>query len=127
MLDDATWKRLALIWVNHPGNPTGATAPPAFYAELAERCRREGVVLASDEAYSEIWLDGEPPASVLQVDDPTHRPRVPLAVQALLDAGVPLGVRRRRSPADRGAQAGASVARGDAADLRAARGDRRLG
>lgn len=72
VLDDATWKRLALIWVNHPGNPTGATAPPAFYAELAERCRREGVVLASDEAYSEIWLDGEPPASVLQVDDPTH-------------------------------------------------------
>ena len=72
VLDDATWRRLALIWVNHPGNPTGATAPPAFYAELAERCRREGVVLASDEAYSEIWLDGEPPASLLQVDDPTH-------------------------------------------------------
>ena len=71
-LDPSIWRRLALIWVNHPGNPTGATAPLAFYAELAERCRREGVVLASDEAYSEIWLDGEPPASVLQVDDPTH-------------------------------------------------------
>lgn len=72
VLDAATWRRLALIWVNHPGNPTGALAPPDFYAELAERCRREGVVLASDEAYSEIWLAGEPPASVLQVDDPTH-------------------------------------------------------
>lgn len=72
VLDAATWRRLALIWVNHPGNPTGALAPESFYAELAERCRREGVVLASDEAYSEIWLDGEPPASVLQVDDPTH-------------------------------------------------------
>lgn len=72
VLDAATWRRLALIWVNHPGNPTGALAPHAFYAELAERCRREGVVLASDEAYSEIWLEGESPASVLQVDDPTH-------------------------------------------------------
>jgi len=72
VLDRAAWRRLALIWVNHPGNPTGALAPRAFYAELAERCRREGVVLASDEAYSEIWLEGEPPASVLQVDDPTH-------------------------------------------------------
>lgn len=72
VLDEATWRRLALIWVNHPGNPTGATAPPEFYADLAERCRREGVVLASDEAYSEIWLDGEAPGSVLQVDDPTH-------------------------------------------------------
>jgi len=66
------WRRLALIWVNLPGNPTGATAPLAFYRELAERCRGEGVVLASDEAYSEIWLDGDPPASVLQVEDPTH-------------------------------------------------------
>ena len=66
------WRRLAVIWVNLPGNPTGATAPLAFYRELADRCRSEGVVLASDEAYSEIWLDGEPPASVLQVDDPTH-------------------------------------------------------
>lgn len=71
-IEPAQWRRLALLWVNHPGNPTGATAPLAFYAELADRCRREGVVLASDEAYSEIWLDGAPPASVLQVDDPTH-------------------------------------------------------
>jgi acetylornithine aminotransferase len=29
-------------------------------------------VLASDEAYSEIWLDGDPPRSVLEVDDPTN-------------------------------------------------------
>ncbi len=72
VLDAATWRRLALIWVNHPGNPTGATAPRDFYAALADRCRREGVVLASDEAYSEIWLDGDAPGSVLQVDDPTH-------------------------------------------------------
>ena len=72
VLDAGTWRRLALIWVNHPGNPTGALAPRAFYAELAERCRREGVVLASDEAYSEIWLAGDAPASVLEVEDPTH-------------------------------------------------------
>lgn len=71
-LDAAAWRRLALIWVNHPGNPTGALAPRAYYAELAERCRREGVVLASDEAYSEIWLEGDAPASVLEVEDPTH-------------------------------------------------------
>jgi len=30
------------------------------------------VVLASDEAYSEIWAGPEPPPSVLQVSDPTH-------------------------------------------------------
>ncbi len=71
-IDESTWRRLAVIWVNHPSNPTGSVAPLAFYEELSERCRQHGVVLASDEAYSEIWLDGEPPASVLQVSDPTH-------------------------------------------------------
>lgn len=71
-LSDDVWRRLALVWVNHPNNPTGARAPLAFYEDLAERCRRHGVVLASDEAYSEIWMGGGPPSSVLQVTDPTH-------------------------------------------------------
>ncbi|CAB4877111.1 unannotated protein [freshwater metagenome] len=66
------WRRLAILWVNLPNNPTGAVAPPGWFADLAARCRREGVLLASDEAYSEIWLEGEPPDSVLGVDDPTH-------------------------------------------------------
>lgn len=71
-IPEEMWDRLALIWVNHPNNPTGAPAPLAFYEDLAARCRRHGVVLASDEAYSEIRLSGEPSASVLQVEDPTH-------------------------------------------------------
>lgn len=71
-IDQETWRRLAVLWINTPNNPTGAVAPRAFLSELAERCRRNGVVLASDEAYSEIWLDGEAPASVLETDDPTH-------------------------------------------------------
>jgi acetylornithine aminotransferase len=70
-IDDATWRRLAVLWINTPSNPTGAVAPLGFLRELAERCRRSGVVLACDEAYCEIWLDGEPPASVLQTEDPT--------------------------------------------------------
>ena len=72
VLDDDAWRRLALIWINSPNNPTGAIVPLAFYEELAERCRRHGVVLASDEAYSEIYLGDAAPPSVLQVGDPTH-------------------------------------------------------
>ncbi|CAB4924258.1 unannotated protein [freshwater metagenome] len=68
----ALWRRLAILWVNVPNNPTGAVAPAGWFEALTERCRREGVLLASDEAYSEIWLDGSPPRSVLEVDDPTH-------------------------------------------------------
>jgi succinyldiaminopimelate transaminase len=66
-----TWERLAIFWVNYPNNPTGAVAPLGFFERLAELARRHGFVLASDEAYSELWFD-EPPASALQVSDLTN-------------------------------------------------------
>jgi acetylornithine aminotransferase len=59
---------VALVWVNYPHNPTGAVAPLVFYEELAEAAERHDFVIASDEAYSELWFD-EPPASALQVAD----------------------------------------------------------
>jgi succinyldiaminopimelate transaminase len=62
------WDRVALCWVNYPNNPTGATAPLAFYEELAERARTHDFVLCSDEAYSELWFD-EPPRSALELAD----------------------------------------------------------
>ena len=46
----------ALLWLNYPNNPTGAVAPLSFLAEAAERCRAHDVLLASDEAYSELWF-----------------------------------------------------------------------
>jgi succinyldiaminopimelate transaminase len=69
-LDDDTLSRLAVLWVNYPNNPTAATAPLAFYERLGELAREHGFVLASDEAYTELWFD-EPPASALQLDDLT--------------------------------------------------------
>src|SRR5213082_2594325 len=59
---------VALVWVNYPHNPTGAVAPLEFYEELAEAAARHDFVIASDEAYSELWFD-EPPPSALQVAD----------------------------------------------------------
>jgi acetylornithine aminotransferase len=67
-VEDDTWARVALFWVNYPNNPTGAVAPLAFFERLAGLAREHGFVLASDEAYSELWFD-EPPASALQVGD----------------------------------------------------------
>jgi succinyldiaminopimelate transaminase len=63
------WDRSAALWLNYPNNPTGAVAPLAFLRDAARRCREHDVVLASDEAYSELWFGDEPPASALQVDD----------------------------------------------------------
>jgi N-succinyldiaminopimelate aminotransferase len=65
------WDEIAVFWVCYPNNPTGAVAPLPFYEELAERARRHGFLLCSDEAYSELWFD-EPPVSALQVADRTN-------------------------------------------------------
>jgi succinyldiaminopimelate transaminase len=62
------WERIALFWVNYPNNPTGATAPVAFYERLSELAREHDFLLCSDEAYSELWFT-EPPCSAFQVDD----------------------------------------------------------
>jgi acetylornithine aminotransferase len=63
-----TWDELAIFWICHPGNPTGATAPLSFYEELAGLANEHGFLLCSDEAYSELWFD-EQPVSALQVAD----------------------------------------------------------
>src|SRR6476646_782395 len=61
-------ERVALVWVNYPHNPTGAVAPLSFYEELAARAEELDFVIASDEAYTELWFSGPPP-SALQVAD----------------------------------------------------------
>jgi N-succinyldiaminopimelate aminotransferase len=65
-VDEETWERTAVLWVNYPNNPTGAVAPLAFYERAAALCAEHDVVLASDEAYTELWFDAPPP-SALQV------------------------------------------------------------
>jgi aspartate/methionine/tyrosine aminotransferase len=68
-LDAIPWAETAIVWVVSPHNPTGAIAPLALLEELAERCRRNGAILALDETYCEFWYDGEPPPSGLQLAD----------------------------------------------------------
>ena len=71
-VDEATWNRTSILWLNYPNNPTGAVASLDFLRHAAERCRRHDVLLASDEAYSELWFEGPPPVSALQVGDLTN-------------------------------------------------------
>ena len=64
------WARTALVWVNYPNNPTCVCAPAGLYERLAALARRHDFVLASDEAYTELWFD-TPPVSALQLADLT--------------------------------------------------------
>jgi acetylornithine aminotransferase len=62
---EAVWSRTALLWLNSPHNPTGATLGRDALAGVAEMARRHGFWVAADEAYAEIWFDS-PPHSMLE-------------------------------------------------------------
>ena len=59
-------RKARILWINYPNSPSGALAPLPFLKEAAAWCRARGIVLASDEAYSEFYFGEERPASALQ-------------------------------------------------------------
>ncbi|CCV14251.1 LL-diaminopimelate aminotransferase [Mesorhizobium sp. STM 4661] len=59
-------KPLALI-LNYPSNPTALVASLDFYRDVVAFARKNDIIILSDLAYSEIYFDGNPPPSVLQV------------------------------------------------------------
>ncbi|MBF0334675.1 MAG: LL-diaminopimelate aminotransferase [Alphaproteobacteria bacterium] len=59
-------KPVALV-LNYPANPTALLADLAFYAEVVAFCRHHGIYILSDLAYAEIYFDGDPPPSILEV------------------------------------------------------------
>jgi alanine-synthesizing transaminase len=55
------------VIVNFPSNPTAYMADLSFYRELVALARKNDLFIISDLAYAEIYFDGNPPPSVLQV------------------------------------------------------------
>ncbi len=67
-LPDPEWERVGIVWVNYPNNPTAALASLDFYEGLTRLAAERDFLIASDEAYSEIYF-GTPPVSALQTHD----------------------------------------------------------
>ncbi|MBN8995720.1 MAG: LL-diaminopimelate aminotransferase [Rhizobiales bacterium] len=59
-------KPLAVV-VCYPSNPTAHVADLDFYRDLVSFARRNDLIVLSDLAYSEVYFDGNPPPSILQV------------------------------------------------------------
>ena len=55
-----------ILWVNYPHSPSGTVVDLDELAALAERCRRYDTILASDEAYVDVYFTDAPPPSILQ-------------------------------------------------------------
>ncbi|NDV85149.1 LL-diaminopimelate aminotransferase [Aurantimonas aggregata] len=60
-------KPIAII-LNYPANPTAFEADLDFYREIVAFARKHSIVVLSDLAYAEIFFDGSPPPSILEVD-----------------------------------------------------------
>ncbi|MBN9598820.1 MAG: LL-diaminopimelate aminotransferase [Afipia sp.] len=59
-------KPIALITC-YPSNPTSYVAPLEFYKDLVAFAKKHEIFILSDLAYAELYYEGEPPPSVLQV------------------------------------------------------------
>ena len=59
-------KPLAVV-VCYPSNPTAYVADLDFYRELVPFAKKHDIFVLSDLAYAEVYFDGNPPPSVLQV------------------------------------------------------------
>jgi alanine-synthesizing transaminase len=59
-------KPSALV-LNYPANPTAVVANLDFYKEIVAFAKKHDLIVLSDLAYAEIYFEGEPPPSILQV------------------------------------------------------------
>lgn len=59
-------QRARLLFLNYPNNPVAATAPRAFLEEVVQFAKKNNLVVAYDNAYSEMYFE-EKPLSFLEI------------------------------------------------------------
>ncbi|MFL0670498.1 MAG: LL-diaminopimelate aminotransferase [Erythrobacter sp.] len=62
-----TVPRPSVLVVSYPSNPTAETVDLAFYERLVAWAKENQVWVVSDLAYSELYFDGNPTPSIMQV------------------------------------------------------------
>lgn len=67
-ISEETARACKMMVVSYPANPIGRTAPRSFYEELIAFARKYHIVIAHDNAYSDIIFDGERGGSFLSYE-----------------------------------------------------------
>jgi N-succinyldiaminopimelate aminotransferase len=65
-IPEEVWKRVALLFVCSPGNPTGAVLSLTDWEHLFALSERYNFVIAADECYSEIYHGDQPPLGAME-------------------------------------------------------------
>lgn len=68
LLPEETLRRVRLVYVNYPNNPTAAIAPRDYLERLVATCRKYDIVLAYDNAYCDITFDGYVAPSIFEIE-----------------------------------------------------------
>ncbi len=66
-LPPAVVRRMRVLYLNYPNNPTAASVSIDYLASAVELCLEAGAVLIHDHAYSEVAFDGYRPPSILEI------------------------------------------------------------
>ncbi|MDD5021015.1 MAG: LL-diaminopimelate aminotransferase [Endomicrobiaceae bacterium] len=59
-------KKAKIIFINYPNNPTSAVAPREFLVKLVDFAKKNNIIVAYDNAYSEMYYE-EKPMSFLEI------------------------------------------------------------
>ncbi|MGB2629980.1 MAG: LL-diaminopimelate aminotransferase [Candidatus Omnitrophota bacterium] len=60
-------KKAKMMFLSYPHNPTAAVASRGYFRKAVSFCRKNGVILIHDFAYSDITFDGYKAPSILQI------------------------------------------------------------
>jgi len=61
-------KRVKLLWLNYPNNPTGAVADLDFFNRVVEFAQQHDLAVCHDGPYSEVAFDDYRPVSFMQAE-----------------------------------------------------------
>ena len=67
-LPEEQLKRVRLVYLNYPNNPTSAVAPRDYLERTVRLCRERGIVLAYDNPYCDLTFDGYRAPSIFEIE-----------------------------------------------------------
>ena len=67
-LPKSVLRRISLVYLNYPNNPTAAVAPREYLERTVAVCREYGIALAFDNPYVEITYDGYRAPSIFEIE-----------------------------------------------------------
>ncbi|MFD1851826.1 LL-diaminopimelate aminotransferase [Oceanobacillus bengalensis] len=66
-LPSSVLKRVKLLYLNYPNNPTGAVATKEFFEEVVHFAKKHELIVIHDAAYASLVFDSEKPLSFLSI------------------------------------------------------------